>query len=304
MKMNKQRLGDSEDAQINCVLKKHSRFKRRQKTISALALLVFVLSICGMTRPAITMDRESFCGQSLEAREGTAASTETEMTTDIASENPESQETAVSGAGGPGISEEAGKDEPRISAEINEAVLSDTAERGEVLSTEGTPKDESDRVDKSNIDKSKQVIEPERPKDSAAPTISGETYSSSVTAEKSGNYYSIYDSSANRRVLDPQGHTDAEWSLCLNRLKNAPGTSDAATGEYIKIVNPTEAQYAELSGDKVPGNFRRVKRILYAKAALYPNYSYGVFQNELYYVITGMAKYDTNWGNEIGRAHV
>ena len=106
-----------------------------------------------------------------------------------------------------------------------------------------------------------------------------------------GNVYSAYDSTKQRQVVDQNGTTDSEWSLCMNSNRTSPGTSSSATGSYTKIENATESAHTDNGGS---GDFQKIKRILYYRLKN-PSINYVVFQNEYYY-LQGDTKYNTNWG--------
>lgn len=363
MKPNELKLRDAEAEQINNILKRHGRFRRWQRTVSVLAVLVLALSGYAMMRPAVTMDRDSVFGQNLNSPEGDAPARDPVAAGDASESRVQADGGAVSVPAAKGKSLFAAgapvdqsrfvdrldiKKPPAVSGDEftltigfggtnkdwvsagdyiivtwpetgtarlvctlspdtvtfkkTETVIATTVrEPGRLTITFNEAAEDVTGIKRwGTLDLNfTAFVDREHPDPSATLTIAGGSFSNSVTVEKKPDYYTIYDALGGnfRKVLDPQGNLDAEWSLCLNHNKASPGSDTAAGGEYIRIANPTEEQYMEFSGDTVPGNFQKVKRILYARAALYPEYSYYVFQDELYYVITGMTKYDTNWGS-------
>lgn len=108
--------------------------------------------------------------------------------------------------------------------------------------------------------------------------------------------YSAYSFAGNndRRVIvkDDPSNVDANWSFCLNNDKTGPGDGNSATGTYIKITNPTEAEYKRYADG---GDYKKIKGVLYYYAT-HSEMNYAVVQNELYYHM-GHSNKDTTWSD-------
>ena len=103
-------------------------------------------------------------------------------------------------------------------------------------------------------------------------------------------YYKAHDAGLMRKVIDSNGKTDSEWSLCINSSRQSPGATNQATGKYKKIENASENTHRDNGGT---GDFKKIKRLLFYKLKN-PNLNYAVLQNE-YYFQQGDRYFDTGW---------
>ncbi|WEG36992.1 SpaA isopeptide-forming pilin-related protein [Amygdalobacter nucleatus] len=115
--------------------------------------------------------------------------------------------------------------------------------------------------------------------------------SASASASETDKTYQAYDASRHREVINENGTTDSEWSLCMVSTKRSPGTSTEATGEYSKNENATKDMYASNGGK---GDFQKIKRMLFYKLK-HPQLNYTVLQNEYYYQQDNKKIYDTDY---------
>ena len=106
-------------------------------------------------------------------------------------------------------------------------------------------------------------------------------------------YYRAHDAAKERKVIDPQGNTDSEWTLCINSDLQSPGATNKATGKYKKIENASENTHGDNGGK---GDFRKIKRLLFYKLKN-PNLKYAVLQNEYYFQQNGKKRFDTNYSH-------
>ena len=103
--------------------------------------------------------------------------------------------------------------------------------------------------------------------------------SASASASETDKTYQAYDASRHREVINENGTTDSEWSLCMDHHKETPGKPDKATGKYSKNENATKDTYTSNGGK---GDFQKIKRMLFYKLK-HPELNYQVLQNEYYY---------------------
>ena len=115
--------------------------------------------------------------------------------------------------------------------------------------------------------------------------------SASASASETDKTYQAYDASRHREVINENGTTDSEWSLCMDHHKQSPGKTDEATGEYSKNENATKDTYASNGGK---GDFQKIKRMLFYKLK-HPQLNYTVLQNEYYYQQDNKKIYDTDY---------
>lgn len=115
--------------------------------------------------------------------------------------------------------------------------------------------------------------------------------SASASTSETDKTYQAYDASRHREVINENGTTDSEWSLCMDHHKQSPGKTDEATGEYSKNENATKDTYASNGGK---GDFQKIKRMLFYKLK-HPQLNYTVLQNEYYYQQDNKKIYDTDY---------